>query len=396
MLQLTNYTPKLLQAALIICLIIGNRSTEAIQSSTALSSRSLQTLGECFIEYEGCEQSLEVNEETIEIICDYTIVPGDSQYNTIWYPVDENGECQIGVPIDPPPYVSITSDSGTGEDGEFSVNIEIDRELLAAELALDPELTYKLSFCVENNIITTDVDGIEQEIGTHLTKIDVGVELEGEFVTMISLNSFTASDEFSVTETYTVSSYLCSEDEPHEEITGDFVYELNSKVVICVITNEGDTILQKITEFRLTQYKEDGLEINHSFLHITDDPDRPPALSLYDCTQVKPGSDVPGSMCVIQAKLVKNFFVEPELGLTGVGISDLRLNPDVLRRKRELQGKGTRDLEIKKPTIISDGHYNLQLSLNNDDASLKIASFSILKNACFTVLLLSATAVFFA
>ena len=82
---------------------------------------------------------------------------------------------------------------------------------------------------------------------------------------MISLNSFTASDEFSVTETYTVSSYLCSEDEPHEAITGDFVYELNSKVVICVITNEGDTILQKITEFRLTQYKEDGLEINQNF-----------------------------------------------------------------------------------------------------------------------------------
>ena len=46
--------------------------------------------------------------------------------------------------------------------------MEIDRELFAKELALDPERSYEISFCVENIIIVTDVDGIEQGIGTHL------------------------------------------------------------------------------------------------------------------------------------------------------------------------------------------------------------------------------------
>jgi len=60
---------------------------------------------------------------------------------------------------------------------------------------------------------------------------------------MMSLDNFTASDEFDITETCTVSSYFCSGDETHKEITGNFVYEVNSKVVICVITNKGDMIL---------------------------------------------------------------------------------------------------------------------------------------------------------
>jgi len=46
--------------------------------------------------------------------------------------------------------------------------MQIDRELFAEELALDPERSCELSFCVENTIIATDVDNIEQDIDTHL------------------------------------------------------------------------------------------------------------------------------------------------------------------------------------------------------------------------------------
>ena len=58
--------------------------------------------------------------------------------------------------------------------------MEIYGELIAKELALDPEVSYKLSFCVDNTKIVTNVNGIEQDISTHLAKIDVRVELEGE------------------------------------------------------------------------------------------------------------------------------------------------------------------------------------------------------------------------
>ena len=54
------------------------------------------------------------------------------------YPIDKDGECQIGIPIDPSLYVSILPASWSGKNGEYSVNMEIDREFFAKELALDP------------------------------------------------------------------------------------------------------------------------------------------------------------------------------------------------------------------------------------------------------------------
>ena len=93
---------------------------------------------------------------------------------------------------------------------------------------------------------------------------------------------------------------------------------------------------------------------------------------MYDCTKEKPDSGVAGSMCLVEAKITKQFFYNPELGIKIEGDTDLRINPEVVQdqsRGRDLQWKdhGLQRkalLENQRGTISVNGRTDLRISLS--------------------------------
>jgi len=263
-----------------------------------------------------------------------------------------------------PQFISVKDPSGNGENGEFTADVMIDRAMLAEALATDPDME-SFSFCIRNDIIVKDFEGNEVKLAPHLTKVDIGVAFDGMFMETILLESTVTVDEYSVATQYSVSSYLCDVNAPHDAIDPTTEYSATGVLSICVITDEEDTVIQKIEDFTLIQYNEAG-GVEHQFVHIQDGTTS--GISLYDCTQTKPGSTIPASMCVIQVKLTKPFFQNPDLGVVAIGESDLRINPQAVGTTRRLQWDEI--IDNKKGAISVDGSVEIQIPLSRANRNI--------------------------
>lgn len=336
--------------------------------------RKMQFLEDCYISYIDCMSQYDESSTSldVDVTCSYNIEPGEGAYETVIYALDENGECTLQNSEIAPQFISVKDPSGNGENGEFTADVMIDRAMLAEALATDPDME-SFSFCIRNDIIVKDFEGNEVKLAPHLTKVDIGVAFDGMFMETILLESTVTVDEYSVATQYSVSSYLCDVNAPHDAIDPTTEYSATGVLSICVITDEEDTVIQKIEDFTLIQYNEAG-GVEHQFVHIQDGTTS--GISLYDCTQLKPGSTTPASMCVIQAKLTSPFFQNPDLGLKAIGEAGLRINPEAEGRTRQLQTGGEEYIKNKKGAISVDGSVDIQIPLSR--VTMDIVSSGVL------------------
>jgi len=82
-------------------------------------------------------------------------------------------------------------------------------------------------------------------------------------------------------------------------------------------------------------------------------------LVVYDCTKIKPGSTVRGSMCVIEAKTASIFYLNPILGLVAEGTADLRLIENEFRKLQSNIGRND-------DTTFTDGKYSTSALLSRN------------------------------
>eukprot|EP00592_Proboscia_alata_P019620 CAMPEP_0194421122 /NCGR_PEP_ID=MMETSP0176-20130528/20357_1 /TAXON_ID=216777 /ORGANISM="Proboscia alata, Strain PI-D3" /LENGTH=407 /DNA_ID=CAMNT_0039229067 /DNA_START=225 /DNA_END=1448 /DNA_ORIENTATION=- len=341
------------------------------QSPQLNESRDLQLLQNCFIDFLNCTTPAEEDSLpfTLDLECFFLMEPGNGVYMSVLYGPGADGACSLVDQGEIPDFITIDPDQGVAIDGEFSNPISIDRAKLAEAMGANPE-AYQFSFCIENSILVKDFDGNDVMLAPHLTKVNVEVELDGKFElpANIILTTEVPVAEYAVTEVYTVSSYLCEEDPPHNPLPENTEFIPSDILRVCVITDQGDTIIQKLEDYKLVQYNEDGT-INESFHYVK--PDGVSGIAMYDCTKEKPDSDISGSMCLVEAKITKQFFYQPELGIKIEGDTDLRINPEVVQdqsRGRDLQWKdhGLQRKAIlnNQETISVDGRTDLRISLS--------------------------------
>lgn len=329
-------------------------------SAFASSSRNLQLLEDCLITFVDCElpnhfDNLQTN--SFDIACNYEILPEDAEYTSAIYGTDENGDCVLGNYEMAPKYVTVAETEGQGENGEFSVNLNVDRDMLAWDMAEENNpRQFSFEVCVRNDIIGKNYQNEDVQLAPSLTKVDVSLTFDGDFEVDIELNADITVNEFSVAKTYGVSAYLCEEGPLYEQVDSSKKYGSREIIRVCVITDDDDTYLQNILEYELVQYDGVGNTLN-IFTHVKDGYISD--LAGYDCTKIKPGSTVPGSMCVIETKTASIFYLNPILGIIAEGIADIRL---IENESRKLQSSFNRADE----TTFTDGSYTIGVLLSRD------------------------------
>lgn len=332
----------------------------------------MQALEECIINFVDCEvpnQFENVQDKTIDILCNYGIVPETSQYESDVYSTDGNGDCLIGFYTPPPDYISISDPRGNGVNGKFGVKVNVDRDLLALDMGSNRE-EYSFEFCIRSDIVVKDDNGNDVKLAPHMTKVEVELVFDGSIVENIDLDAAIGYNEFSVSKMYSVDAYLCSVDPPHNPINPGTQFNSNEIMRVCVITNDDDTLIQSILHYELVQYDGLGNEVN-KFIHIYDGILS--GLSAYDCTKTKPGSTLKGSLCLIETKATSIFFVNPILGVVARGNADLRL------REREYRRMQYKFDEVERQSN-TDGSYELRALLFRDSDVHKSTSHDLAPN----------------
>lgn len=330
---------------------------------TNVFPRNLQLLEDCLITFVDCEvpnQFDNLKSNTIDVLCNYEILPEDGKYEVAIYSTDANGDCVLGYNELAPHYISVAEPDGKGDNGEFSVKLNVNRDKIAWDMSEEgiPHPTqFEFESCIRVDIIGKDSNNADVQLAPSLTKLNVDLSFDGNFDVDVQLDTNIAVNEYSVAKKYSVSAYLCEKDPPHNRIDPTTKMFGPADIIrVCVITDDDDTYLQNILEYELAQYDGVGNQKNQ-FTHVKDGYISD--LAGYDCTKTKPGSSVPGSMCLIETKTASIFYIYPILGIVAEGTADIRL---IEHEARKLQS----DFTIFEEGIVTDGSYATKALLSRD------------------------------